>query len=128
MERKLSGREKKLLKKSRVKELIEVYSGLLTDREKKILTLYTDPNMSGALIARKLNVSRQAIHDHIRRAMGKMERCEARSNLVILRKKKIQLLAQIEGILNSFSESIKDEDKKKVKEALKLIEDLSKIV
>ncbi len=128
MERKLSGREKKLLKKSRVKELIEVYSGLLTDREKKILALYTDPNMSGALIARKLNVSRQAIHDHIRRAMGKMERCEVRSNLVILRKKKIQLLTQIEGILNSFSESIKDEDKKKVKEALKLIEDLSKIV
>jgi len=39
MERKLSGREKKLLKKSRVKELIEVYSGLLTDREKKILDL-----------------------------------------------------------------------------------------
>lgn len=127
MEKKLTGREKKLLKKARVKELIEVYSGLLTDNEKKILTLYTDPNLSGALIARKFNISRQAVHDHIRRALGKMERCESKSHLVVLRKKKLQLILHIEGILNSVKETLKPEEKKKIDQVLKTLEELSKI-
>lgn len=127
MEKKLTGREKKLLKKARVKELIEVYSGLLTDNEKKILTLYTDPNLSGALIARKFNISRQAVHDHIRRALGKMERCESKSHLVVLRKKKLQLILHIEGILSSLKETSKPEEKKKIDQALQTLEELSKI-
>lgn len=128
MEKKITGREKKLLKKARVKELIEVYSGLLTDNEKKILTLYTDPNLSGAIIARKFNISRQAVHDHIRRALGKMERCESKSHLVVLRKKKLQIIMQIEGILNNLKENLKPEEKKKIEQALNTLEELSKIV
>ncbi|NCQ52989.1 MAG: HTH domain-containing protein, partial [Caldiserica bacterium] len=88
MKKELTPRERKLLKKVRIKELMEVHSGLLTDREKRILTLYSDPNLSGALIARRLNVSRQAIHDHVNRALAKMENCESKMHLLVTRKKR----------------------------------------
>ncbi|MGC9100348.1 MAG: sigma factor-like helix-turn-helix DNA-binding protein [Caldisericum sp.] len=96
----ITPREKKLIKKARVKELLEVYSNLLTDKERKILTLYTDPALSGAAIAKKLKVSRQAIHDHIRRGINKMERCETKSKLLEKRRKKMKIFLEIEGILS----------------------------
>ncbi len=126
-EKKLTGREKKLLKKARVKELLEVYSGLLTDNEKKILTLYTDPNLSGAVIARKFNISRQAVHDHIRRALSKMEHCEARSHLVIVRKKKLQMIAKIQGTLRALAEKASREDAKEIERVIKELDNLAKI-
>ncbi len=127
MEKKLTGREKKLLKKARVKELLEVYSGLLTDNEKRILGLYTDPSLSGAVIARKYNISRQAVHDHIRRALGKMERCESKSHLVVLRKKKLQMIAEIEGVLNGLLSRAEAKEKKEIERALKTLEQMTKI-
>lgn len=96
----LTPREKKLVKKARVKELLEVYSNLLTDKERKILTLYTDPALTGAAIAKKLKVSRQAVHDHIRRGINKMERCEAKSKLLEKKRKKVKIIFEIEGILS----------------------------
>ncbi|MGC8575461.1 MAG: sigma factor-like helix-turn-helix DNA-binding protein [Caldisericum sp.] len=96
----ITPREKKLIKKARVKELLEVYSSLLTDKERKILTLYTDPALSGAAIAKKLKVSRQAIHDHIRRGINKMERCETKSKLLEKRRRKMKIFLEIEGILS----------------------------
>jgi len=100
MKNNITAREKKLLKKARVKELLEVYGTLLTDKEKKILTLYTDPLLNGATIAKKLKISRQAVHDHIRRGINKMERCDAKSKLLDKRKKKLKIIAEIEGMLN----------------------------
>lgn len=96
----ITPREKKLIKKARVKELLEVYSNLLTDKERKILMLYTDPALTGAAIAKKLKVSRQAVHDHIRRGITKMERCEAKSKLLEKRRKKMKLYLEIEGLLS----------------------------
>jgi len=96
----ISPREKKLLKKARVKELLEVYASLLTDKEKKMLTLYTDPALSCATIARKLKISRQAVHDHIRRGINKMEGCDVKTKLLDKRKKKLNILMEIEGIIS----------------------------
>ncbi|MGB9794009.1 sigma factor-like helix-turn-helix DNA-binding protein [Caldisericum exile] len=115
----ITPREKKLIKKARVKELLEVYSNLLTDKERKILTLYTDPALSGAAIAKKLKVSRQAIHDHIRRGINKMERCETKSKLLEKRRKKMKIFLEIEGILSK-----KELSKEDVQTLNKLFEQL----
>ncbi|MFU2157415.1 MULTISPECIES: sigma factor-like helix-turn-helix DNA-binding protein [Caldisericum] len=115
----ITPREKKLIKKARVKELLEVYSNLLTDKERKILTLYTDPALSGAAIAKKLKVSRQAIHDHIRRGINKMERCETKSKLLEKRRRKMKIFLEIEGILSK-----KELSKEDVQTLNKLFEQL----
>jgi predicted DNA-binding protein YlxM (UPF0122 family) len=125
MKKELTPRERKLLKKARIKELMEVHSGLLTDREKKILTLYTDPNMSGALIARKLNVSRQAVHDHVNRAFNKIENCESKTHLLVLRKKRLSIIVEIQGMLARIMDMC---DEKVVKELKKIETLIDKLV
>jgi hypothetical protein len=127
MKKELTPRERKLLKKVRIKELMEVHSGLLTDREKRILTLYSDPNLSGALIARRLNVSRQAIHDHVNRAFAKMENCESKMHLLVTRKKRYSILAELQGVLESAESMATGELIKKLKEVKKLVDKLSSV-
>ena len=61
------GHEKKIKRKEEIGELLEFYSGLLTKKELGVLELYIQPNYSGAEVARKLRISRQAVNDHIRR-------------------------------------------------------------
>ncbi|BAL80698.1 sigma factor-like helix-turn-helix DNA-binding protein [Caldisericum exile] len=118
----ITPREKKLIKKARIKELLEVYSNLLTDKERKILSLYTDPALTGAAIAKKLKVSRQAVHDHIRRGVNKMERCETKSKLLEKRRKKIKIFLEIEGILSK-----KELSKEEVETLSKLFEQLKNL-
>jgi len=127
MKKELTPRERKLLKKVRIKELMEVHSGLLTDREKRILTLYSDPNLSGALIARRLNVSRQAIHDHVNRALAKMENCESKMHLLVARKKRYSILAELQGVLESAESMATGELLKKLEEVKKLVNKLSSV-
>jgi len=127
MKKELTPRERKLLKKVRIKELMEVHSGLLTDREKRILTLYSDPNLSGALIARRLNVSRQAIHDHVNRALAKMENCESKMHLLVTRKKRYSILAELQGVLESAESMATGELLKKLEEVKKLVNKLSSV-
>jgi predicted DNA-binding protein YlxM (UPF0122 family) len=118
----LTPREKKLVKKARVKELLEVYSNLLTDKERKILTLYTDPALTGAAIAKKLKVSRQAVHDHIRRGINKMERCEAKSKLLEKKRKKVKIIFEIEGILSK--KELTEEDIQKLNKLFSALKEL----
>jgi len=118
----LTPREKKLVKKARVKELLEVYSNLLTDKERKILTLYTDPALTGAAIAKKLKVTRQAVHDHIRRGINKMERCEAKSKLLEKKRKKVKIIFEIEGILSR--KELTEEDIQKLNKLFSALKEL----
>ncbi len=128
MKKEISGRERKLIKKTRVKELIETYHGLLTDKEKKILSLYIDPNNNGALIARKLNISRQAVHDHIRRATGKMEKCDFKAHLVEIRKREKKLTIELEGMLDKIEAASSGDVAQKVKEAKEVLESIKKLL
>lgn len=124
----ITPREKKLLKKARIKELMETYPGLLTDKEKKILSLYIDPDMSGALVARRLNVSRQAVHDHIKRATAKMEQCDKRANLVELRKKKIGVIVKIERAIDDLEAIAGKEGLPIIQEIKGLLKKLKRII
>jgi predicted DNA-binding protein YlxM (UPF0122 family) len=128
MKKEISAKERKLVKKNRIKELVEAYPGLLTEREKKILILYVDPNNNGALIARNLNISRQAVHDHIRRAIGKMERCDSKAHTVEMRKKAKKLLIELDGILEAIKAKIKDGKLlEKTQEAKTILKEINKL-
>ncbi len=120
----LTAREKKKLKKIRVEELMTVYKGLLTDKENKILSLFVQEEMTGARIARMLNVSRQAIHDHMRRALARMENCEKKMHRVDNNKKTLAYINKLQRTLKRMIKKAPTE--KTVEKALKLLEAIQK--
>ncbi len=89
------GHEKKIKRKEEIGELLEFYSGLLTRKELGVLELYIQPSCSGAEVARKLRISRQAVHDHIRRSLGRMRRWESKLQLIANYKKNVVMFRKI---------------------------------
>jgi len=89
------GHEKKIKRKEEIGELLEFYLGLLTKKELGVLELYIQPTCSGAEVARRLRISRQAVHDHIRRSLGRMRRCESKLELIANYKKNVIMFRKI---------------------------------
>jgi len=66
----------------RVGLLWDAYSNLLTERQRQAVRLHYLLDYSLGEIAARLNISRQAVHDLLQRAVGSMEDYEARLGLV----------------------------------------------
>ena len=121
----LTPKEKKIRKKIHIRELMETYPGLLTDKENKILSMFTQKNATGANIARKLNISRQAVHDHVRRALTRMENCENKiGNMEKNRKTSIHIDKMRKILETTAKETPKQ--KKALEEALNILKKIEK--
>lgn len=70
------GAEERLAGRQRVAVLCELYGGLLTERQRELLSWYYDLDLSLREIAQQEQVSRQAVHDLVRRAVAALERYE----------------------------------------------------
>lgn len=66
----------------RVNRLLEVYSGLLTERHARMTEYYYVDNLSLGEIAEIEAISRQAVHDGIERSVEMMEQADVAMNLV----------------------------------------------
>jgi len=60
----------------RVNRLFDTYGALLTERQRQVVSLYYHQDLSLAEIAKGLQVTRQAVHDSLARAVGAMEEFE----------------------------------------------------
>ena len=56
--------------------LADFYGGLLTDRQKRILSLHCDEDLSLSEIAAELHITRQSAHENLIRASEKLNRLE----------------------------------------------------
>lgn len=65
-----------LTKRVRLAELYALYGPLLTERQRRIISLYHDHDMSLGEIADETGVSRQAVHDTLARAASALETYE----------------------------------------------------
>ncbi len=54
-------------------ELIDLYGGLLTDKQRDVMELYYNDDLSLAEIAEQYEISRQGVHDSIRRGEESLE-------------------------------------------------------
>ena len=115
------GHEKKIKRKEEIGELLEFYSGLLTKKELGVLELYIQPNYSGAEVARKLRISRQAVHDHIRRSLGRMRRCESKLQLIANYKKNVVMFRKIMSKLDQCCERSHNTEGEQTLEQLKTL-------
>jgi predicted DNA-binding protein YlxM (UPF0122 family) len=62
--------------------LFDFYGKVLTDRQQDIVDLYYMKDLSLGEIAEYLNISRQAVHDNLRRAERQLKNMEQRLGLV----------------------------------------------
>lgn len=74
--------------KIRIARLYDCYGNLLTDRQKSCMERYFYEDLSLAEISEELNVSRQAIHDMLKRSEQLLEKYE--NKLKFLDKKKLE--------------------------------------
>ncbi len=97
----------------RMAMLFDFYGKLLTARQQEILLLYYGQDLSLGEIAEEYRVSRQAVHDIIRRAEKILESFEEKLGLVkkfILEKEKLEkVLSLIDELENNqaFKQKIK---------------------
>ncbi len=63
--------------KSRIVDLLEIYGGLLTDRQRSLIQQHYAEDLSYGEISESLGISRQAVHDAIGHGKKSLERYEA---------------------------------------------------
>lgn len=74
-----------IIKTQRVNSLLDIYGNILTDKQKEIMEMYFHYDLSLAEISENLNVSRNAVHDLIKRTTKSLENYEKK--LMFLQKK-----------------------------------------
>ncbi len=62
--------------------LLDYYGQFLTAKQREIMTLYFENDYSLSEIAEELGVSRQAVHDTIKKSKKALSDCETRLGLV----------------------------------------------
>ncbi|MCD8198618.1 MAG: DNA-binding protein, partial [Phascolarctobacterium sp.] len=72
-----------LARRIRFGRLFDIYGGLLTRKQQQCLKFYFYDDLSLAEIAEELDVSRQAVHDILKRSEQLLERHENRLELLL---------------------------------------------
>ncbi len=83
-------------KHDRVNQLLGHYKPLLTPKQQRILEYYFEEDYSLAETAEILNISRNAVHDHIKKALEKMEDFDAVLQLTTLSLERSALIEALE--------------------------------
>lgn len=67
---------------ARVSLLYDFYGGLLTEKQRSVMSLYHEENLSLSEIAHEYGISRQGVHDTLKKAEQALEEYERKLNLV----------------------------------------------
>ena len=103
----------------RVAQLLDVYGALLTDRQQRILSCYVLEDFSLGEITEEEKISRQAVHDTVRRGIQGMEEYEKALGLMENRENQKK---ELEGILKNLSSELESDRKLGIEKIRMLIE------
>lgn len=88
--------------------LVDLYGVLLTDKQRDILILYYNDDLSLAEIAEIMNTSRQAVFDLIKRCHKMLLEYESKLNLLESENKKNDIKNNLLNMLDSLSKQDTD--------------------
>lgn len=118
-----------------VADLFAFYGELLTDKQKDVLTLYCLEDLSLAEIADDLNISRQGVHDAVKRGSKLLEGYETRLKLMEKFKNNNVLLNDIQTKMVDLQDHVENSHlshqdlKKNVQEVVRVVvHDINKII
>ena len=87
----------------RLAQLMDLYGGLLNERRQEILRFYYDEDLSLSEVAEQLQISRQAVHDHLNQGRRQLDTFEERLGLLALRLERDVLLGELEQKLERWA-------------------------
>ena len=90
--------------------LYDFYGGLLTEKQRQVMELYHEENLSLAEIAEEFGISRQGVHDTLKKAEHLLTEYEDKLGLVAKLMKSRHAIAEIDGIIDSLTASIEDKE------------------
>lgn len=124
-----------LSKKMEVADLFAFYGELLTVKQKDVLSLYCLDDLSLGEIAENLEISRQAVHDSVKRTSNILFGYEGKLGLLKKFTMNTALLNDIHLKMNDLSDYLKDDSieskslKNKVQVTIDIvIEDIGKMI
>ena len=83
----------------KIAALYDFYGVLLTERQQKCIEMHYLDDFSLAEVAEQLEVSRQAVHDILKRSVQAMQELEQKLGLVRKYQEEEKLLIEIDGLL-----------------------------
>lgn len=92
------------MEKHEISLLNDYYGALLTERQRSMLELFYNEDMSLGEIAEQFRVSRQAVRDAIQRGENSLLEFEKKLKLILMREKMLSLVNEI--LVHSNSEDI----------------------
>ena len=87
--------------KMRMSKLFDLYGGLLTAKQHQCLSFYFYDDLNLSEIADELGVSRQAVHDLLKRVEKTLEQYESKLNLLAKNDEEKQLLHRCRELLTT---------------------------
>ena len=106
--------------------LYEIYGALLTEKQRQCLELYFCEDYSLAEVAEEMNVSRQAIHDLLKRVEQTLEHYEEMLGFLQRVEKMRMLTVEAEAILDGAAEKHKDTQISRLREIMQELNDESR--
>ena len=114
--------------------LYDFYGGLLTEKQRQVMELYHEENLSLAEIAEEFGLSRQGVHDTLKKAEHLLTEYEDKLGLVAKLMKSRHAIAEIDRIIDGITDSLtasvedKGEDKSEYKEAVAKLQEVKGII
>ncbi len=88
--------------------LYDFYGALLTEKQRQVMALYHEENLSLSEIAGEFNISRQAVHDTLKKAELALEDYEKKLNLIDKLVKTEEAIAEIDREIEKIAAETKD--------------------
>lgn len=96
-------------KNIRISILCDIYGSLLTEKQKDVLDLYYNDNLSLSEIAEEINITRQAVRDSIVKAEKKLYSFEDGLKLMDKIEKQKEIIQDLENIKKKVGSDLKTE-------------------
>jgi len=93
----------------------DYYSGILTEYQSDLISMYYDEDLSLQEIAERLSISPQGVRDALKRAEKTLEETEQKLHLV-------EKSEKVKSLLISLKDKVEYEDKKEIDKAIELLE------
>ena len=88
--------------------LYDFYGALLTEKQRQVMALYHEENLSLSEIAQEFGISRQAVHDTLKKAEQALEDYENKLNLIHKLVKTEEAIAEIYIEIEALASVTKD--------------------
>lgn len=108
--------------------LYDFYGQLLTERQRDVMKLYHEENLTLAEIGAEFTISRQGVHDALKNAEKALNTYEEKLGLVERFQKSSRAVSRIDDIMDRTIGSLSGEDTAVAKGAVKDLKEVKEII